>query len=155
MGRRVPAPQELAGRDQPVDTGPGPPPRPGPTPPPGPTLTIGPILAQTVRHFFPDFNAWVDQVPDPRFVPFVTYHKRFLLWWGLALFLGKLGSRRQLDSQLNTDGPAVLDNLNRLAGTRQTSRPVNKTLNYFLGRTGTPPVAGLRTQCLRRLIRMK
>jgi hypothetical protein len=85
----------------------------------------------------------------------VTYDKRFLLWWGLALFLCKLGSRRQLDYQLNTDGPALLDNLNRLAGTRQTTRPVNKTLNYFLGRIGTPPLAGLRAQCLRRLIRMK
>jgi hypothetical protein len=88
-------------------------------------------------------------------LPFVVYHKRFLVWWGLALFLCKLSSRRQLDYQLNTDGPAVLDNLNRLAGTRQTTRPVNKTLNYFLGRVGTPPVAGLRTQCMRRLIRMK
>jgi hypothetical protein len=88
-------------------------------------------------------------------LPYVVYHKRFLVWWGLALFLCKLSSRRQLDYQLNTDGPAVLDNLNRLAGTRQTTRPVNKTLNYFLGRVGTPPVAGLRTHCLRRLIRMK
>jgi hypothetical protein len=85
----------------------------------------------------------------------VVYHKRFLLWWGLALFLCKLGSRRQADYQLNTDGPAVLANLNRLAGTRQTSRPVNKTLNYFLGRIGSPPVAGLRAQLVRRLIRMK
>jgi hypothetical protein len=88
-------------------------------------------------------------------LPFVVYHKRFLVWWGLALFLCKLGSRRQADYQLNTDGPAVLANLNRLAGTRQASRPVNKTLNYFLGRVGSPPVAGLRTQCVRRLIRMK
>jgi hypothetical protein len=88
-------------------------------------------------------------------LPFVVYHQRFLLWWGPALFLCKLGSRRQADYQLNTDGPAVLANLNRLAGTRQSSRPVNKTLNYFLGRIGTPPVARLRAQCVRRLVRMK
>jgi hypothetical protein len=49
----------------------------------------------------------------------------------LCLFLCKLGSRRQLDYQCNTDGPELLDNLNRLAGTSQTTRPVNKTLNYF------------------------
>jgi hypothetical protein len=108
-----------------------------------------------VRHFFPQFNAWVDAIEDPRFWPFVVYHKRFLVWWGLSLFLFKLGSRRQLDYQLNSDGDGVLDNLNRLAGTQQTTRPVNQTLNYFLGRVGTPPVAGLRTQCLDRLIRMK
>ena len=85
----------------------------------------------------------------------MVYHKRFLLYWGLALFLCKLGSRRQLDYQLNTDGAAVLANLNRLAGTKQSSRPVNKTLNYFLGRCGVAPIAGLRTQAAKRLIRMR
>jgi hypothetical protein len=69
--------------------------------------------------------------------------------------LCKLGSRRQLDYQLNTDGPAVLDNLNRLAGTQQKTRPVNQTLNYFLGRIGVTPLTGLRTQFIRRLLRMK
>ena len=46
----------------------------------------------------------------------VVYHKRFLVWLGLSLFLCKLSSRRQLDFQFNTDGPEVLPNLNRLAG---------------------------------------
>jgi hypothetical protein len=118
-------------------------------------LNIGPIFIQTVRHFFPEMHAWMDAIHDPRFLPYVVYHKRFLLWWGLSLFLFKLASRRQLDYQLNTDGPCVLDNLNRLAGTEQQTRPVNKTLNYFLGRVGPGPVAGLRTQCVRRLGRMK
>jgi hypothetical protein len=85
----------------------------------------------------------------------VIYHKRFLLWWGLSLFLCKLSSRRQLDYQLNTDGPEVLNNLNRLAGTAQASRPVNRTLDYFLGRLGAAPVAGLRARMVRRLIRTK
>ena len=74
----------------------------------------------------------------------VVYHKRFLVWWGLSLFLCKLSSRRQLDYQFNTDGPEVLPNLNRLAGTAQDSRPVNKTLEYFLGKIGSAPIAGLR-----------
>jgi hypothetical protein len=108
-----------------------------------------------VRHYFPDLHAWMDAIHDPRFLPFVEYHKRFLLWWGLSLFLFKLGSRRQLDYQLNTDGPEVLHNLNRLAGTSQKTRPVNKTLNYFLARIGSEAVAGLRTQMVRRLLRMK
>jgi hypothetical protein len=54
----------------------------------------------------------------------VVYPKRFPLWWGLTLFLCQLGSRRQLDYQLNTDGPELLANLNRLAGTAGASRPV-------------------------------
>jgi hypothetical protein len=155
MGRRTPTPQESAGRDQPVDPGLGPQPHPGPPTPPGETLSIGPILVQTVRHFFPELNFWIDAIDDPRFLPFITYSQRFLLWWGLSLFLFKLGSRRQLDYQLNSDGPEVLANLNRLAGTQQQSRPVNKTLNCFLGQIGSAAVAKLRTQLVRRLIRMK
>jgi hypothetical protein len=111
-------------------------------------------LARTLRHFFPQLNAWIDRIPDPRFAPLVIYHKRFLIWWGLSLFLCKLGSRRQLDYQLNTDGPEVLANLNRLAGTAQQTRPVNQTLEYFLERIGSAPLAGLRPQMVRRLIRM-
>jgi hypothetical protein len=118
-------------------------------------LTVGPILAQTVNHFFPELNDWFNDIPDPRFLPFVTYDKRFLMWWGLALFLFKLGSRRQLDYEFNTDGPEVLNNFNRLAGTTQATRPVNKTLNYFLSRTGATPVADVRTKMVKRLIRMK
>jgi hypothetical protein len=108
-----------------------------------------------VRHFFPELNAWIDEIPDPRFPPLVIYHKRFLAWWGLCLFLCKLSSRRQLDYQLNTDGPEVLANLNRLAGTAQDSRPVNQTLEYFLSKTGSAPIARLRQRMVQRLIRMK
>jgi len=85
----------------------------------------------------------------------VTYHKRFLVWWGLSLFLCKLSSRRQLDYQLNTDGPEVLENLNHLAETAQDSRPVNQTLEYFLEGSGAAPIAGLRQRMVERLIRMK
>src|SRR5262249_33289107 len=126
VGPRISTPQGPDRGSQPVDPGPDPGPRRGSPAPAGPTLTIGPILARTVRHFFPELNAWIDRIPDPRFPPLVVYDKRFLLWWGLSLFLCKLGSRRQLDYQLNTDGPEVLNNLNRLAGTAQESRPVNR-----------------------------
>jgi hypothetical protein len=118
-------------------------------------LSIGPILVRTVRHFFPELDDWLDDIDDRRFAPFVIYDKRFLLWYGLSLFLCKLGSRRQLDYQFDSDGPEVLANLNRLAQTNQDTRPVNKTLAYFLARTGAAPVAGVRTHMLRRLIRMK
>jgi hypothetical protein len=110
---------------------------------------------QTIRHFWPEFNAWLDRIPDPRFFPYIIYDKRFLVWWGISLYLFQLGSRRQLDFDLDARGTHVLDNLNRLAGTQQTTRPVHKTLHYFLGRTGAAPYAWLRTRLLQRLIRMK
>jgi hypothetical protein len=155
MGARTPPPQGPAPRDQPVDSGPDHGPRSGPQAPAGATLNIGLILVRTIGHFFPDLNDWIDEIDDPRFAPLVVYHKRFLVWWGLGLFLCKLGSRRQLDYQLNTDGPEVLANLNRLAGTAQVSRPVNQTLEYFLGKVGDAPIARLRQRMVHRLIRMK
>ncbi len=113
------------------------------------------MLVRTIRHFFPQLNEWMDAIPDPRFQPFVVYDKRFLLWWGLSLFLFKLGSRRQLDFELDARGTQILDNLNRLAGTQQQTRPVHKTLNYFLGRIGPEPVAGLCRRLVRRVLRMR
>jgi hypothetical protein len=85
----------------------------------------------------------------------VTYDKRFLLWVGILLFVCKLTSRRQVDYQFNRDGPEVLANLNRLAGTEQTTCPVNQTLEYFLSRVGSEPIAGLEQRLVNRLIRMK
>ena len=117
MGARTPTSQRPDPRNQPVDPGLDPGPRLAPKAAAGTTLNIGPILVRTLGHFFPDLNTWIDAIDDPRFAPLVIYHKRFLLWWGLSLFLCKLSSRRQLDYQLNTDGPEVLPNLNRLAGT--------------------------------------
>jgi hypothetical protein len=110
---------------------------------------------QTARHFFPALNTWLDRLPDSRVQAATTYPTRFLGWWGLALFLFQLGSRRQLDYELRDGGPPVLANLNRLAQTRQTSLPVHDTLDHFLGHV---PLAGwqrLRTQMVRRLLRMK
>jgi hypothetical protein len=110
---------------------------------------------RTVRHFFPDLNAWIEEIDDPRFAPMVVYDKRFLVWWGLGLFLFRLGSRRQLDYQFAADGPEVVGNFNRLAGTAQESRPVNKTLECFLRKVGSAAFARLRQRMVRRLIRMK
>jgi hypothetical protein len=110
---------------------------------------------RTIRHFWPEFNTWLDRIPDSRFFPYIIYDKRFLIWWGLSLYLFQLGSRRQLDFELDARGTQVLPNLNRLAQTKQTTRPVHKTLHHFLGHTGAAPYAQLRRRLIDRLIRMK
>jgi len=110
---------------------------------------------QTVRHFFPDLNAWLDQLPDSRVQEACTYPRRFLAWWGILLYLLQLGSRRQLDYDLREGGPQVLANLNRLAGTRQTTLPVHDTLDHFVGHSPRPGWEGLRTRLVGRLLRMK
>jgi hypothetical protein len=97
----------------------------------------------------------LDDLPDTRLKEAITYHKRFLLWVGLLLFILKLGSRRQVDFHLRDPATEVLANLNRLAGTRQETLPVHDTLDHFLGHVGAAPVAVVRTKMVRRLIRMK
>ena len=67
----------------------------------------------------------------------VTYPQRFLVWWGLLLFLCKLGRVRQLDYQLRDNETFVLDNANALARTHQESLPVYGTLSHFLGHVGS------------------
>ena len=110
---------------------------------------------QTVRHFFPEFNTWLDRLPDTRVPDACTYGTRFLAWWGLCLYLLQLGSRRQLDFELRDGGPRVLANLNRLAATTQTTLPVHDTLDYFAGHVAVAGWEALRTRIVQRLLRMK
>jgi hypothetical protein len=110
---------------------------------------------QTVRHFFPDLNDWLTDLPDTRAQDAIEYDRRFLAWWGIALYLFQLGSRRQLDFDLDVADTRVLDNLNRLARTRQTTRPVHDTLDHFLDHVAAAAFARLRLQMVRRLLRMK
>lgn len=116
---------------------------------------LGDDFVRTIRHFWPELNTWLDHVPDTRFLPFITYDKRFLIWWGLCLYLFQLSSRRQLDFELDDRGTQILHNLNRLAQTKQETRPVHKTLHHFLGHSGVRPYAQLRSRTVQRLLRMK
>jgi hypothetical protein len=110
---------------------------------------------QTVYHFWPAFLAWLKDLRDTRDQRFITYDRKFLLWWALLLFLLKLGSRRQLDFDLRDPESDVLENVNRLAGTHQQTLPVSKTLEHFLGHVGMSAIAALRTKMVARLIRSK
>src|ERR1700733_13709556 len=132
MDRQPQTPQDPAQRNPPVDDCSGPQPRPDAKTQGRPTLRIGPIFVRTLLHFFPLFNQWLDAVRDGRDPDRVKYHPRFLLWIGVFLFVCKLGSRRQIDYDLGDIGTDVLANLNRLAGTDQTTMPVNQTVDNYL-----------------------
>jgi hypothetical protein len=110
---------------------------------------------QTVRHFFPQLNDWLGRLPDTRDQDAIVYDRRFLAWWGLALYLFQLGSRRQLDFDLDAADTQVLANLNRLAQTQQTTRPVHDTLDHFLDHVTVAAWADLGLHMVRRLLRMK
>lgn len=110
---------------------------------------------QTVRHFFPNFNDWLQSWPDSRLQIACTYETRFLAWWGIALYLFQLSSRRQLNFRLEARYTRVLTNLNRLAGTHQQTRPVHGTLNHFVGHVPVEAIARHRTRMIRELARRK
>jgi hypothetical protein len=73
----------------------------------------------------------------------------------LLLFVGKLRSRRQLDYKYRETGSCVLENINRLAATQQTTVPIHDTLDDYLAQIGPKPVAAVRVQMINRLIRMR
>jgi hypothetical protein len=118
-------------------------------------LKVGPAFVRTVRHFFPEFNDWLDEVPDPRCQQRVEYHRRTLLWYGILLFVGQLASRRQLDFKYREGGTTVRENINRLAQTDQDGLPCNDTMDDYFSRLRNTPIAGVRTHMMDRLIRMR
>ena len=77
----------------------------------------------------------------------------------MGLFLFRLGARRQLDYELGGDSEQdclVLDNVNGLAQTERDSLPVHRTLDHYVTEhMGWEPLAQLRTEMVRRMIRMK
>jgi hypothetical protein len=159
MARRTTPSRPTAARNPSTQYGPDPHPRPTPAPTEGTDLTpdrqIGPVFVQTLRHFFPLWNTWLDQLPDRRDQDAIIYPRRFLACWGILLYVLQLGSRRQLDYHLRAEGTQVLGNLNRLLDTDLTTRPVHDTLDYFAGQTTVAGSERLRTHLNRRLLRMK
>jgi hypothetical protein len=155
MDRRTQTAQATSQGDPAARAGLGADPCPAPASQGGATLIAGRALVQTVRHFFPEFNQWLDRLPDSRDQEVITYPRRFLAWWGIGLYLLQLGSRRQLDYELRDGGPQVLANFNRLAQTKQTTLPVHDTLDHFLGHVRLAGWERVRTQMVQRLLRMK
>lgn len=155
MDRAASVPQGSAQGDSSPERGSGQDAQPTAAPESGAPLIAGRALVQTVRHFFPELNSWLDRLPDTRLQKACTYSRRFLAWWGLSLYLFQLGSRRQLDFQLRDGGPRVLANLNRLAETNQETLPVHDTLDHFVGHSKLAGWEKLRQQLVQRLLRMK
>jgi hypothetical protein len=155
MDRATPSPQDASCRDPATQPGSDPDPCPAPAPSRGPDLIIATAFVQTIRHFFPDLNDWLDALPDSRERDAITYETRFLAWAGLLLFALQLGSRRQLDEAFDRYSQEALHNLNRLARTQQQSLPVHDTLDHFLEHVCWPAFHTLRRKMVQRLLRMK
>jgi len=100
--------------------------------------------------------AWLADLRDTRFQPFVDYSKQFLFLESLLLFAFELGSRRQIDYDLREMEGAMLENLNRLAEAKQQSLPVHDTVEHLLvHHMGVDPVVNVQTLMVKELIRNK
>jgi hypothetical protein len=106
-----------------------------------------------VRHFFPDFNAWLDELPEHRNPELLYYHRRHLVWAGLLLFLFHLKSRLQFN--LDRHSPILAANLATLTGTGESTIAHGDTLAGWFRRVPAPLMRSLVQKCVQRLIRMK
>lgn len=107
----------------------------------------------TVRHLFPDWTSWLAAVKDPRDPMRIVYPISYLLGIGLAMFLTRLGARRQIRFQFGTG--AFVQNLNVLCGTKSEAMAHPDTLAYLTKRLDPQELMDLRTAMIRRLIRQK
>jgi hypothetical protein len=110
-------------------------------------------LPRLLRHFLPDFNAWLDDLPEHRSPKLLYYHRRHLIWGGLLLFLLHLRSRLQFTLERGCSTLAA--NLVTLAGTTEDAIAHGDTLAGWFRRVPAAQVLGLVQRCVRRLIRMK
>ncbi len=117
------------------------------------TARLGEVLARTIRHFFPEWNSWLEELKDRRDPMRTIYPAPFIVTTGILMFLTKLGARRQMKYAFDTR--AMLANVNGLGGTRMKKIEHPDTLDYFVGRVPPTELPKLRTQMVRRLIRMK
>ena len=117
------------------------------------TARLGEVLAKTIRHFFPEWDEWLKEIRDPRDPIRTIYPASFIVTTGILMFLTKLGARRQMKYAFET--PAMLKNVNRLAGTEMKKIEHPDTLNYVLGRVAPAELPKLSRRMVRRLIRMK
>jgi len=106
-------------------------------------------------HLWPELLRWLKELQDTRFLPYIEYEKEFLVWSALMVFLCELRSRRMIDYDLRELEGWMLANLNELAGTKQTSLPVNKTVSHALGHIGPEQIVELQNKMVGKLLRNK
>ena len=87
------------------------------------------VLYKTASHFFPSFNNWLRGINDPRNKKSIIYPLPVMIWIALLLFIFKLGSRRQVNFQLNAD--KMLKNMPFLTEEEIGKIAHGDTLNYL------------------------
>jgi len=106
----------------------------------------------TVRHYWGDWDRLFGGVIDPRNLSQIIYPLNSLLFTGVFLFLCQLGTRRAINDQLRTNGPAQA----KLAAWFDVENfPHGDTLNYTYRHLEVPQLQEVICRGVEVLIRKK
>lgn len=111
-------------------------------------------LAVTLRHFFPEWAAWLGEIKDPRNPDYAVFSLKLLLLLGVLMFLTHSGSRNHFNDQVR-DAMELARNLARLLGEEVDAVPHLDTLEKVMRRLNPEAFEHMQVQLIRRLIRMK
>ena len=111
------------------------------------------VLYKTVRHFFPEYLQWLKSMNDPRNKNMITYKLPAMTWTGILLFLLKLGARRQINYEFNSE--ELIKNVSILTKDDLSRIPYDGTLAYLLKRMDPQELCSLRTKMINSLIRKR
>lgn len=111
------------------------------------------VFHKTLHRFFPKLPEWIDSIDDPRQINKTDYNTANLFWLGILLFIMKLGSRRQINFQFNTD--EFINNLNLLSGEDKKRVAHDGTVENLLKQLPPGNLTWLRQKIISRIIRMK
>jgi len=95
-----------------------------------PEIVEADFLPILLNHYFPGFNQLLEDLVDPRDPDLITYSLKHEIYLGLLMFLSHAGSRRQFDSDKETEG--FKKNFNKLINENNDFTAKMDTVFYLL-----------------------
>jgi hypothetical protein len=134
----------------------------GRKPGPAPSFqNFGGLLTGLIRHCFPDFNTWLQALPDPRWIELCVYLGRHIWWQIILTFLLRAGSRNAFDALRNSG--QLPENVLQLCqqlwdeqrlGKRRTVT-CSQNAQRHAGRVSVQAVSQILLKMVRRLMQMR
>ncbi len=112
------------------------------------------VLAMTVDHFFPDFNAGLRKIRDPRDPEAITYGLEVLIWHVLLMLITRQGSRLKITRHMR--GKTFLDNLRQFSGRQKLeTAPHGDTPEYLFRKLDVKDVEQFQADLVGQLVRAR
>jgi len=112
------------------------------------------ILAETMSHYFPEFNEWLKEISDPRDQEAIVFDRETQIWTGIILFLTKRGARKKISDEMRTK--EFCENLKALSGQSDLERVAHgDTVNYAYMRFKEEEFEILPVKMMRRFLRVR